>query len=172
MAVEQLICHLRFISGTLLRFVGLCACGFWLAALQLCGSCGLRFAQSHLTSLLRLCRPSSAAALPPDVRQGYALPCISHRAAKPLRTTDGKAATYHQAAKPQSLIQTTPVQSPALIARRLRFRSEVLLKPFEIRLHRRELHLRLVWTMRLARQHDHSRRHAFHFQCVIKLVAL
>src|SRR6185503_8470932 len=35
-----------------------------------------------------------------------------------------------------------------------------------------ELHLRLVWTMRLARQHQHSRRHALRLQRIVKLITL
>ena len=46
------------------------------------------------------------------------------------------------------------------------------LKPFQICFHRRELHLRFVRSVRLTRQHEHSRRHAFHFQRIVKLIPL
>src|SRR5215210_3628161 len=53
------------------------------------------------------------------------------------------------------------------VFRSLALGADVLLKPLQVRLHRRELHLRLVWPVRLSRQYDHSRRHTLYFERVI-----
>src|SRR5687768_4622771 len=65
------------------------------------------------------------------------------------------------------------VSATRSVSRRgLRFTADVLLKPFEVGIHRSQQHLRLVWSMRLPRQHEHSRRHASRFECVVKLITL
>ncbi len=50
--------------------------------------------------------------------------------------------------------------------------AEIFLKPFEIRLHRGNLHFRLVRTVRLTWQNKHSDRHVLCFQGVVEFIAL
>src|SRR5438067_12964044 len=49
---------------------------------------------------------------------------------------------------------------------------QVLLKPIQIALHGGELHLWLVWAVRLAGQDDHSGRHTLGFEGVVEFVSL